>query len=361
MLQKLIRFLPIAEKVIARKTTLPILSHICVKDGYISATDLENTVRMKVDDTRSYTIPLVILKTVLMAKPQFLEIDILGDKKVQIKYGPRKLTFNSLDPGEFPTAPLARFKSLGQWSREIIRKLHDQLPYTFNKDLKPALTGVYVDQSATLKSCATDGHILRLINDANEDRKGKLKNDFKGIIPKKALQILSHTVKRDVHAAATNTHLRIMLDKDTEFIARLINEKYPDFDSVIPKEFKGSVSLNKSSFEGLVRDAKPFVNRETGQAAFTIGKSSVEIEVEDKEKDISWDSSMPVMTRDGEEIQIGLNVHLLGTVLKGINETEVLWQYISPAAANIFTGINGQKPNTLHLIMPIRLKGDNHE
>lgn len=72
MLQKLIRFLPIAEKVINRKTTLPILSHICVKDGYVSATDLENTVRMKIDDFRTYTIPLNILKTVLKAKPKYL-------------------------------------------------------------------------------------------------------------------------------------------------------------------------------------------------------------------------------------------------------------------------------------------------
>ena len=358
MLQKLIRFLPIAEKVIARKTTLPILSHVCVRDGYVSATDLENTVRMKVDDTRSYTIPLNILNTVLKTKPKVLEIDILENEKVQIRYGQRKLTFLSLNPDEFPMAPLAKFKALGNWSLEIIRKLYSQLPYTSNEELKPALTGVFVHQNGTLKSCATDGHILRLINDANEDRKGKLKNDFKGIIPKKALQILSHTVKRDVHAAATNTHLRIMLDKDTEFIARLINEKYPDFDSVIPKEFSGSVTLNKSSFEGLVRDAKPFVNRETGQAAFSIGKSSVEVEVEDNEKDIRWDSVLPVIDRDGEEIQIGLNVHLLGKILKGIDESQVKWEYNSPVSANILTGVNGKKPNTLHLIMPIRLKGE---
>ena len=101
----------------------------------------------------------------------------------------------------------------------------------------------------------------------------------------------------------------------------------------------------------------PFVNRETGQAAFTIGKSSVEVEVEDPEKDIHWDSALPVMDRDGKEIKIGLNVHLLGTVLKGINEKEVLWQYNSPVSANILTGVNGAEPNTLHLLMPIRIKG----
>ena len=357
MLQKLIRFLPIAEKVINRKTTLPILSHICVKDGYISATDLENTVRMKVDDTRQYTIPLNILKTILKAKPKVLEIDILEDEKVQVRYGPRNLTFKSLNPEEFPIAPHGKFKSLGNWSLEIIRKLYSQLPYTSNDELKPALTGVFVHQNGTLKSCATDGHILRLINDANEDGKGKLKNIFKGIIPKKALQILSRTVKRNVQAAATNTHLRVMLGEDLEFYVRLINEKYPDFDSVIPKEFEGSVSLNKSSFEGLVQDAKPFVNRETGQAAFTIGKSSVEVEVEDPEKDIHWDSALPVIDRNGEEIQIGLNVHLLEIILKGINEKEVLWQYGSPVSANILTGVNGRVPNTLHLLMHIRIKG----
>lgn len=361
MLQKLIRFLPVAEKVIARKTTLPILKYVCIHDGYISATDLENTVLMKVDDTRDYTLPLTILKTVLKAKPKVLKIDVLENEKVQIQYDSRKLTLNSINAEEFPQNPSGRFKSLGNWSIDIIRHLHSQVAYTSVDELKPDLNGVFVSQNGTIQSCATDGHILRLIHDANINGKAKLKNKTSGIIPKKALQILSRTVKGKVKAAVSKTHLRIMLGEKLEFYVRLVDGNYPDFESVIPKEFQGSVSLDNRTFKTLIRDAKPFVNRETKQGAFAIGESSVDVTIKDPEEDISWDSTLPVIDRDGENLKIGLNVHLLEKALKGINEAEIKWEYNTPVSASILSGANGSVPNIIHLLMPMRLEEEKND
>ncbi len=356
MLQKLIRFLPFAEKVINRRTTLPILSHVCVRDGCISATDLECTVRMEVDDSRHYTIPINILKTVLKTKPKLLEINVLEDEKVQIQYDSRKLTFKSRDAEEFPSVPSGKFKSLGSWSIDIIRELYSQLPYTTNDELKPAMTGVYFYQNGALKSCATSGHYLRVINNTNLNGKAKLKNKATGIIPKKALQILARVVKGQVKTAVSKTHLRIMLGDELEFYVRLIDVKYPDFESVIPTEFQGSVSLDKAKFSDLVKDGKPFVNRETKLGAFAIGEASVDVTIQDPEKGFEWDSKLPVIERKGEDIEIGLNVSLLEQVLKSIDEQEILWKYSSPVCASILTGVNGTDPNTLQLLMPIRLE-----
>ncbi len=361
MLNNLIRFIPIAEKVINRRTTLPILEHVCVRDGCLIATDLENTIRMKVDDDRNYTIPLNILKIVIRTKPKVLEIDVLEDGKVQIKYDLRKVSFQALDPEEFPNLPNGKYQNAGKWTPAIIKALYSQLPYTSNDELKPALTGVLVDQNGTLSSCATDGHILRQIHNVNIDGKAKLVNNFKGIIPKKALQILSRAVKTDVSVALSKTHLRVGLNKNMEFFTRLIDEKYPDYDAVIPKEFSGSVILDKGSFTAIVKDAKPFVNSETKQCAFAILKSSVALCVTDNEKDIHWNSDLPIINRDGEDITIGLNLVLLDKILKGIDENDTLWQYNTPLTASVLTGINGTQPNILNLVMPIRLEEDEDE
>lgn len=155
--------MPIAEKVINRRTTLPILEHVCVRNGCLSATDLENTIRMSVDDDRSYTMPLNILKIILKAKPKVLEIDVLEDGKVQVKYDSRTVSFQSRDPKEFPNLPEGKYEDAGKWTPAIIKALYSQLPYTSNDELKPALTGVLIDQNGTLSSCATDGHILRQV------------------------------------------------------------------------------------------------------------------------------------------------------------------------------------------------------
>jgi len=355
MLQTLMRFMPLAQNVINRKSTLPILEQVCIRDGYIVATDLETTVRMKVSSDSNYTIPLNLLKTILKSRPQKLEVEVLGEGKVAIHYDTRRITFETLDTDEFPALPSGRFRAVGQWPKDVIRKLYEQLTFASTDELKPALTGVYLHQNKVLTACATDGHVLRWIKNADPEAQNKLKNNFQAIIPRKSLQILSRIVKGNVNVAVSNTHLRLRLNKDTELFTRLIDEKYPDYKSVIPEEFSGSVKLNRKTLQSLITDALPFVNPETKLGAFTVN-GNLAVAVEDAERNIQWGSELPLNAQTGDDITIGLNLAYLEKILKSLNEDEVLWQYGSPISACILTSVNGKTPNEINLIMPIRLK-----
>jgi len=354
MLETLRRFLPLAQNVINRKSTLPILEQVCIRDGYITATDLETTVRMKIDIDNNYTIPLTLFKTILQARPKKLDVEVLEQSQVMIQYDSRRITFESLDTEEFPAVPFGRFRALGQWSKEVIRKLYEQLTFVSTDELKPALTGVYLYQNKVLSSCATDGHVLRWIKNIDPEGQSKLKNSFKGIIPRKSLQILTRVMKENAIVAVTKTHLRLKLSNDTELFTRLIDGKYPDYKSVIPREFSGSVKLNRDALRSLICDALPFVNRETKLVAFTVN-GDLAVAVEDAERNIQWSSTLPINGQSGDDITIGLNLTYLEKILKGINADEVLWQYGSPISASILKGINGKSPNEINLIMPIRL------
>jgi len=355
MLETLRRFMPLAQNIINRKSTLPILGHICILDGYIIATDLETTVRTRIDTDSNYTIPLTLIKTILKARPKKLEVELLEEGKVTIHYDNRRITFESLDTDEFPTLPTKRFRTVGQWPKEVIRKLYEQLTFASNDELKPALTGVYLHQNKVLTSCATDGHVLRWIKNADPERVSKLKNNFNGIIPRKSLQILSRIAKGNVNVAASKTHLRLKLNKDTELFARLIDEKYPDYKSVIPGKFSGSARLNTKALQSLITDALPFVNRETKLGAFTVN-GNMAVAAEDAERNIHWDSELPLNAQLGDDITIGINIAYLEKITKSISSEEVLWKYGSPISASILTEDNGKPPNEINLIMPIRLK-----
>jgi len=356
MLETLRRFLPLAQKVINRKSTLPILEQVCIRDGYITATDLEITVRMKIDTDSNYTIPLTLLKTILQARPKKLDVEVLEQSQVMIQYDSRRITFESLDTEEFPAVPFGRFRSVGQWSKEVIRKLYEQLTFASTDELKPALTGVYLYQNKGLSSCATDGHVLRWIKNIDPEGLSKLKNSFQGIIPRKSLQILARVMKENAIVAVTKTHLRLKLSNDTELFTRLIDGKYPDYKSVIPKQFSGSVKLSRKALLSLITDALPFVNRETKLGAFTVNTGDLAVAVENAERNIQWSSTLPVNVQSGKDIAIGLNLAYLEKILKGIGNAEILWQYGSPISAGILTSINGKSPNEINLIMPIRLK-----
>jgi len=355
MLQTLMRFMPLAQNIINRKSTLPILSQVCIRDGCITATDLETTVRMKIDTDSNYTIPLTLLMTILKARPKELDVKVLEKGQVTIQYDNRRITFESLDTDEFPAVPTGRFRAVGQWPKEVIKKLYEQLTFASTDELKPALTGVYLCQNKVLTSCATDGHVLRWIKNIDPEALSKLKNSFQGIMPRKSLQILSRIVKGDVNVAASKTHLRLKLNKDTEMFIGLIDEKYPDYKSVIPGQFSGSARLNRKVLQSLITDALPFVNRETKLGAFTVN-GDLAVAVEDADRNIQWDSKLPVNTQSGDNITIGLNLAYLEKILKGICADEVLWQYGSPISASILNGTNGKSPNEINLIMPIRLK-----
>lgn len=310
---------------------------------------------MKCESSSNYTIPLNLLKTILKARPKKLEVEVLEDGKVVITYDTRRIMFESLDTDEFPVVPSGRFRAVGQWPKEVIRKLYEQLTYASTDELKPALTGVYLHQNKVLTSCATDGHVLRWIKNADPERVSKLKNNFIGIIPRKSLQILSRIVKGNVNVAASKTHLRLKLNKDTELFTRLIDEKYPDYKSVIPGKFSGSAKLNTKALQSLISDALPFVNRETKLGAFTVN-GDLAVAVEDAERNIQWDSELPISGQSGDDITIGINLAYLEKILKSIDEDEVLWQYGSPISASILSNVNSKSPNEINLIMPIRLK-----
>lgn len=356
MLETLRRFLPLAQKVINCKSPLPILGHVCLRDGYISATDLETTVRMRINTDINYTIPLALLKTIFKARPKKLEVEVLEEGQVTIQYDNRKITFQSLDTEEFPAVPFGRFRAVGQWSKEVIKRLYQQLTFASTDEFKPALTGVYLYQNKVLSSCATDGHVLRWIKNIDPEGLSKLKNSFQGIIPRKSLQILARVMKENAIVAVTKTHLRLKLNKDTEMFIRLIEGKYPDYESVIPGQFSGSVKLNREALGSLITDALPFVNRETKLGAVIVNADDLAVSIEDAERNIQWSSTLPVNTQSGDNITIGLNLAYLERILKGISADEVLWQYGSPLSAGILTGVNGKTPDEINLIMPIRLK-----
>jgi DNA polymerase III sliding clamp (beta) subunit (PCNA family) len=191
MLHQLMRFVPIADKIIPRNTSLPILTNIMVDKGVMRATDLEITAVLKIEDDRSYLIPIGIVKTILKSKPKNIDIELLPENKIQINYHNRGVIFPAMGVQDYPEHMNYKFKSIGVWTKRVLQELYHQLLYCSTDELRPALTGVFIRQNSALLTCATDGHVLRLIRDVDLDKKCKLNKKFEGIISNKCIQLLA--------------------------------------------------------------------------------------------------------------------------------------------------------------------------
>ncbi len=348
MLPALKTFLPMAEKLYDKKSTLDILQYLCVSDGKMIYTDLETVIKMPVADKRCFTLPVTIIKKVLGSKPQSLRIDVPEKNKLNIAYDNKQITFPVANVEEFPALTTDEFKEISQWPAEIFHKLHKQIPYASTDMLRPALTGIYVMQNKkNLSSIATDGHILQWITEMETDGKNK----FECIIPVVPIQLVSRFNRGEVKISLSEKHIRFTFNKNIQITTKLINEKYPDFMKVIPELNGNELVVEKKELVQGIKSALPFANKTNHHALFTGNNGFIRIQVEDREEKISYESSCPVLNKKGKELKMALDLQLLEKTVKGLDEEHLHWYYGSPDDPSLFTNGNGVK----NLIMPRRM------
>ena len=352
MLSALQRLLPMADKVVDRRSALPILKEICISGGQARVTDLETMLVMPVPDQGSYTIPVTLLKKVLASRPQSLEVQPGKDQQITIDYGDLSITYQGKDPKEYPAIPREKFKPLGEWPREVFQALAIQTGYCSKDELKGSLLGVHVSQSkGLLTTAATDGHILRVQNGLQGG-----KETYEGILPVRPLSLLTKLTRGHTKLGRSDTHLSFALPGDVTLFVRLIDEKYPDVISVIPREFTGEMLLDRDKALAIIKAAKPFVNRETHLAVINPANGQTRLLVENLEEQTHWQAPLPVTKHTGEQFGIGFDLLLLEKVLAGQQSPTIRWQYTSPDAASIFTEVGKQwQSGAQTLLMPIKL------
>jgi len=360
MLQELIRFLAVAEKIVPRNSTIEVLRNLCIKDGYVLATDLELIARMPVPENRSFLIPFGIIKTVLKSKPASIDVDLSESNRIKINYDNKSVSFPRGEVADFPNLPEMEFQPIGEWGKETVMLLHGQLPYVSNDELRPALNGVYLNQNGSFSSCATDGHVLRVISDMDPVHRCELQ-EYSGILPKRVLQLLPRLVRETVLVSCSEDYFRFELEHGLTLYMRNAEGTYPDFARVIPKEFSSAVQVDVPRLMNLTEAAKAFANKATMASVFEIDEDQLSIKVENSEDDVRWESSMTVDRVSGGSLKVGMNLSYLEKVLDGIDGKKAMWKYNDGNTASVFVETGDDASSPMNLIMPIRLPKEDED
>ena len=354
MLQKLIKFVQLAQRIVPKKSTLPILSCVCVEDRSIRATNLETTIRIPIDDKRRYTLPFGVLKSIMKSKPKELDIELLKDQRIKLSYDGKHVTVKSLDPDDFPLMPKEIFKPIGSWDNKTIKALGHMIPFASKEMLKPALSGVYVQIGKDLTFAATDGHLLRQTRLMNDSSKQKL--SFNGIIPAIPLDIVARYAGSSTDVANSKSHIKFILPSDIEIFIRLINEKYPPYEEFVNGKKVNSVEFAKDEMISVIKDAKEFADKTTLRAELVASNGSIEISTADYERELHFESTIPGENKQGDGERTGFNLKYLEKVIKSINSDKIKWEYGKPIEASYFRGMAEEDEGITNLLMPVRLE-----
>ena len=175
------------------------------------------------------------------------------------------------------------------------------------------------------------------------------------IIPRKFLSYMSSYLSEgETTLLIGNSHLSAKIKKD-KITTRIIGEKFPDYESVIPKDNDKVFKSEKESFLGAVKRVSIFSNKSTHQVAISLSSSSCVVTTEDPEKSSKAKESVD-STFEGEDLIIGYNAEYLKDIINHIPGQNIVAKFSTPVSAALFSSLT-ELDNTenLMLLMPIRL------
>jgi DNA polymerase III subunit beta len=256
---------------------------------------------------------------------------------------------------DFPKVPSVSNDFTAEISTEVLaRAINNTIFATSNDELRPAMTGVYVnlgEKNSTF--VATDGH--RLVRYRRADVKSSNGNSI--IIPRKALNLLKATLPSE------NTDVSLSFNMSNAFfkfgnikmICRLIDERFPDYDNVIPSQNNINMSIERSDLLGALKRISIYANKTTHQVRLKITGSELQISAEDL--DFSNEANERLSCEhDGEDIEIGFNAKFLIEMLTNMDSSKIKLTMSAPNKAGVILPYEkDSSEDILMLVMPVML------
>ncbi len=359
---ELVKALSAVAGVVPSKATLPILENVLFEsvDGALRLTATDNEIYIveqlpaEIVQDGSVAIPARRLLDTMRQLPDIpLSFDI--DDRCIVKFrtdrGAYKLVGAKAE--DFPMLPSVNEGTTIIVDTESLTSAIEKSRFAVSTDdLRPNMMGVYfqVDEEKT-RLVATDGH--RLVRLVKYDMKGDVPVNF--IVPDKALAQVTRTLNGgETKMQITKHHVRFT-NGVAEVIARLINESYPNYENVIPKENEKIMTVAKSDMLATVRRVSIFSSTTTRQIRLNLTQDEVSIFAEDYEMSSEARESIKCQY-DAEDMVIGFNARYLADVLNNIPSEEVTFAFSTPNRAGIVQPLEqAADEDLLMLIMPVML------
>ena len=346
-------------------TVLPILENFLfeIKDGSltISATDLQPSMTTSLpveskEDGKVAVPSKILLETLKTLPDQPVAFSVDAQTfAIEISAGDGKYKLSGENGEDFPKIPTVENASSVSMPASVLAEAINKTIFAVsNDDLRPAMTGVFCQLSPqNITFVATDAH--KLVRYRRNDTKSDAAASF--ILPKKALTLLKASLGSDDSAVSLeyNSTSAFFRFGNINLICRLIDERYPDYEAVIPQSNPNKLTLDRSQFLNSLRRVVIFANKTTHQVRLKINGSELNISSEDV--DFSNEAHERLGCQyEGEDMEIGFNAKFLIEMLGNLEGDEVTLEMSTPNRAGLLIPqTNNDNENVLMLVMPVML------
>ena len=360
--EKLLNTLQAVSGIVERRHTLPILANVLIRKtgGQIEFTtsDLEIQVRTVAEfdgDASNYatTVGARKLIDILRALPGDQNVTLTANQnKLTLQGGKSRFTLQTLPSDDFPLVQeAADFGPAFSVPQKTLKLLINQVHFAMAvHDIRYYLNGIlFVAEGKSLTLVATDGHRLALAQ-ANLDVEIP-KQEV--ILPRKTVLELQRLLKDEdtaIEMRFAGNQAKFSFS-GMEFVTKLVEGKFPDYNRVIPKNHKNHVTLGRAPLlsslqRAAILTSEKFkgvrVNIEPG--TLRIASSNAEQEEAKEELEIDY---------AGDTIEIGFNVTYLMDALANMSVEMIKIELQDTNSSALITV--PEQAGFKYVVMPMRI------
>src|SRR6218665_3990721 len=348
--------------IVERRHTLPILANVMIrKTGsalQFTTSDLEIQIRTTAEldgDTGNFTTTVGARKLIdiLRTMPADQTVSLESSQsKLILKGGKSKFTLQTLPAEDFPLVQeAANFGPKFSVPQKTLKELLSQVSFSMAvHDIRYYLNGIlFVAEGRQLSLVATDGHRLAFASallDVDVPRQ-------EVILPRKTVLEMQRLLSDnegaiDMQFASNQAKFSF---GGMEFVTKLVEGKFPDYNRVIPKNHKNAIVLGRQPLLAslqrtaiLTSDKFKGVRLNIDPGTLRVASNNAEQEEAVDELDIDY---------GGDSIEIGFNVTYLIDVLTNM-EQDMVKVELSDSNSSALVTI----PDNLsfkYVVMPMRI------
>ena len=357
--EKLSKALNVVSRIAIGKATLPILNNVLIRVSQKKVSLITTNLDMAVEDYLPVsesedgviTVPAKLLAEFVSNLPKGDNIEITSkDTKVTIKSGQYTSTINGALADDFPELPEIDEKNsvIYKIGVDEFKNSINQVMIASSNDLtRPALTGVFFNTyDKNLAIAATDGYRL-----AEKKIIDKVESEVKAIVPTSSLQEVLRSISDEVEEIEISFNedlVRFRLG-DVEIISKLIDESFPDYQKLIPKNNNISVELNREELIRVTKLAALFA-RSVGGSIVCEAKSPDIFSVKSIANEFGENDSH-IETKVENAGKINLNSRFLLDALNALDEPDIKFEFSDRIAPVVLK--NKKSKDYTHIVMPL--------
>ena len=360
--EQLMQALTAVAGIVERRHTLPILANVLIRKSgdtvELTTSDLEIQVRTRASlggDSADYatTVGTRKLIDILRTLPADQVVSLsTAANRLTLQGGKSRFTLQTMPAEDFPLVnESVDFGPVFSVPQKVLKTLIGQVHFAMAvHDIRYYLNGIlFVAEGQTLTVVATDGHRLALAQATLEHEIPKQEV----ILPRKTVLELLRLLREgddsvDISFAPNQARFSF---SGLEFVTKLVEGKFPDYNRVIPRNHRLKVTLGRTTLLSsltraaiLTSDKFKGVRINLDDGLLKIASSNAEQEEASEEIEVEY---------AGEPLEIGFNVTYLMDALANMPQDMVSLELQDTNSSALIT--IPDQAGFKYVVMPMRI------